>query len=300
VEFALVLPIMLFLSLIAIDFARIYLGYINLQNMARVAANYAANNPNAWLKNDTPTITKYQNQVLADASATNCRLNPSTPAAPTFTDADGDGIATGIGDRASVAFSCQFTVITPVISNIVGGTVVVSASAVFPVKSAISGTSSGGPGCTAPSAAINAVPTSGFAPLNVTFADASGGGAGTAWAWDFGDGATSTARDPGVHQYTTAGTYVVNLTVSNLCTSSTTSPGTTITVTSASPALCTVPSFVSNHTKINSAQGIWNTAGFTTTIQQASGHSNGNYTITSQSIVGGSSAACSSTITVNG
>ena len=42
------LPVLLFLTLIALDFGRVYLGYINLQNMARIAANYAANNPDAW------------------------------------------------------------------------------------------------------------------------------------------------------------------------------------------------------------------------------------------------------------
>ena len=47
VEFALVLPILLFLTLVALDFGRIFLGYINIQNMARIAANFAANNPNA-------------------------------------------------------------------------------------------------------------------------------------------------------------------------------------------------------------------------------------------------------------
>ena len=35
VEFALVMPILLFLTLIALDFGRVYLGYINLQNMSR-------------------------------------------------------------------------------------------------------------------------------------------------------------------------------------------------------------------------------------------------------------------------
>src|SRR6476659_5639717 len=48
VEFALVLPVMLLLMLTALDFGRVYLGYINLQNMARIAANFAADNPSAW------------------------------------------------------------------------------------------------------------------------------------------------------------------------------------------------------------------------------------------------------------
>src|SRR4051794_25746815 len=42
VEFALVLPVILLVLLVAIDFGRVYLGYINVQNMARIGANYAA------------------------------------------------------------------------------------------------------------------------------------------------------------------------------------------------------------------------------------------------------------------
>ncbi len=48
VEFALVLPMILLLMLIALDFGRVFLGWVALNNSARVAANYAAMNPNAW------------------------------------------------------------------------------------------------------------------------------------------------------------------------------------------------------------------------------------------------------------
>jgi PKD repeat protein len=166
------------------------------------------------------------------------------------------------------------------------------------VKSAISATGSGGALCTPPTAAINAVPASGTVPLNVTFADASGGGPGTAWTWTFGDGATSSARDPGVHQYTAAGTYVVTLKVDNLCASSTTSPGTTISVSTAAPQLCTVPDFSHGNTKFSAAQGIWDAAGFTTTVVRGTGKN--DFNIRSQTIVAGSSVDCGSTITVNG
>src|SRR6185437_10682149 len=44
VEFALILPVLLLLTLIAVDFGRVYLGWINLQNMARIAADFGANN----------------------------------------------------------------------------------------------------------------------------------------------------------------------------------------------------------------------------------------------------------------
>src|SRR3954454_19107411 len=78
VEFALVIPILLFLTLIALDFGRVYLGYINLQNMSRIAANFAGNNPTAWdgtvVANDAVLKTKYYNQIIADAQAINCKL----------------------------------------------------------------------------------------------------------------------------------------------------------------------------------------------------------------------------------
>jgi PKD repeat protein len=63
-----------------------------------------------------------------------------------------------------------------------------------------------------PVADFGADVTSGDAPLVVTFTDASTNNP-TSWAWEFGDGSTSTDQDP-VHTYS-AGTYTVNLTVDN-------------------------------------------------------------------------------------
>src|SRR5207249_4783166 len=65
----------------------------------------------------------------------------------------------------------------------------------------------------APVAAFSGSPTSGTAPLAVTFTDASTGGP-TAWSWDFGDGTSSTAPDP-VPTCAAAGSYSVSLTVTN-------------------------------------------------------------------------------------
>ena len=84
-----------------------------------------------------------------------------------------------------------------------------------------------------PTAGFTASPTSGSAPLTVTFADASTGGP-TAWAWDFGDGSTSTSQFPAPHVYATAATYTVSLVASNA--NGPSAPATkTITVTSGSP-----------------------------------------------------------------
>jgi PKD repeat protein len=62
-----------------------------------------------------------------------------------------------------------------------------------------------------PSADFSGSPTSGCAPLTVNFTDLSTGQI-TSWSWNFGDGGTSTAQNPS-HQYTSAGTRTVSLTV---------------------------------------------------------------------------------------
>ena len=63
-----------------------------------------------------------------------------------------------------------------------------------------------------PRAKFTAEPTKGEAPLSVEFTDKSTGTV-TGWSWDFGDGATSTERNP-VHRFESSGEYVVRLSVS--------------------------------------------------------------------------------------
>jgi PKD repeat protein len=59
---------------------------------------------------------------------------------------------------------------------------------------------------------FTATPTSGTAPLAVTFIDTSTGNI-TAWSWNFGDGGTSTQHNL-TYTYTSSGTFDVALTVS--------------------------------------------------------------------------------------
>ena len=64
-----------------------------------------------------------------------------------------------------------------------------------------------------PVADFTGTPLSGTAPLTVQFTDLSTN-APTSWSWSFGDGGTSALQIPS-HQYTSAGTYTVSLTVAN-------------------------------------------------------------------------------------
>jgi PKD repeat protein len=126
-----------------------------------------------------------------------------------------------VGDTAHVSLTCTFYVITPIIGNIVGGSIPVSASSEFPVKSSMTsnGPGGGGPG-SPPVAAFTGNGTiapssvSGVAPFTVMFRDTSGG-APTSWFWEFPDDmTTSTSRDL-PHTFLTAGTYLVKMTASN-------------------------------------------------------------------------------------
>ena len=64
-----------------------------------------------------------------------------------------------------------------------------------------------------PVADFTGTPVTGFPPLQVAFSDLSMN-TPTAWAWDFGDGGTSTMQNP-TYTYNYSGTFDVTLTVFN-------------------------------------------------------------------------------------
>jgi PKD repeat protein len=130
---------------------------------------------------------------------------------------------------------------------------------------------------------------------SVTFSDASSPG-GTNWAWDFGDGATTSGADAGPsHTYTAAGTYTVSLTV--------TYPGGDETVTKSgyitvAAGLCTVPDLGGR--KFNDADAVFRGAphNFTGHVLRDTGAPPGNFVITAQDLTATSLAPCSSDIRV--
>lgn len=83
-----------------------------------------------------------------------------------------------------------------------------------------------------PVAAFSANVTSGDLPLTAAFTDSSANGP-TSWAWTFGDGGTSTSRNP-THTYNVAGTYTVTLTATNAAGSDVETKTSYITVTDPS------------------------------------------------------------------
>ncbi len=235
-ELALILPVILLIALIALDFGRIYLGFVNLQQMTRIAADFAATNATAWsTPGDAADQARYQEKIRNDARFINCTLPVDGGGA---TDVPDPMFPSGfdLGDPVTVSITCSFDVITPVISQVLGGQVLVGSSTTYPVKEgAVASVPGGGGGVVpAPSADFIATPTSGYGPLEVTFIDVSLGSP-TSWIWNFGNGANAFTRGPHTQTYDCAGnpgdtcSYTAQVQVSNTCCSD--SASTTITVT---------------------------------------------------------------------
>jgi hypothetical protein len=130
VEFALVLPLLVLLLVMAVDFGRVFFGWVSINNAARVGAAYAAANADAWEgSGDATRQARYESLVQNDLQAVNCAL-PSIPD-PTVTDVDGDGTY-DTGEPVEVALACDFTLITPLATAILG-TVELGGAATFPV-----------------------------------------------------------------------------------------------------------------------------------------------------------------------
>ena len=223
VEFALVIPILLFLTLIALDFGRVYLGLHQPPEHGPHRGQLRGQQPDraGARPPDADVQLQYKNQIVQDAAAINCQL-PKDGAAttvvptPTFTDRDGNGFTSDLGDTAEVQIGCSFGVITPGIANVVGGSVRSPprrASRSSPSMTAV-GTGGGGGGLAAERGVQRQ--RRHHAQLDLRHQAVRGrlprhlGWQPDAVDLDVpGRHTTSTAQDPGIHTFTTAGAYVV-------------------------------------------------------------------------------------------
>src|SRR5213593_3724806 len=55
VEFAISFPVVMFMIAFGVDFGRVYLGWVTLNNAVREAVNFAAMNPDAWTATGSPS-----------------------------------------------------------------------------------------------------------------------------------------------------------------------------------------------------------------------------------------------------
>ncbi len=143
VEFALVVPVMLVLMLLAVDFGRLFFTYVAVNNAAREGTYYAARHAS----------DAHYDQIVFEAAVARAAINeanaqgqggegPITVSAPTCFDPatrtamacdTAAGFATGSGNHVSVEVSQPFTFLTPIVGEIFGGQLTLSASATGPV-----------------------------------------------------------------------------------------------------------------------------------------------------------------------
>jgi Flp pilus assembly protein TadG len=180
-EFALILPLMLLMMLIALDFGRLFFTYIQVNNAAREAANYAAAHAIDYA-NGTVTYTQFHDsainaglteanvQTQAGATTPMAIASPVcfTPGSPPTTmdcaSAPQNGTtASGIGNQVSVTVTQPFTFLTPLIGNFFGGTLNLSATATStvlnPLVAQVLAPSPSPGGSAAPTAAPTAAPS---------------------------------------------------------------------------------------------------------------------------------------------
>ena len=161
VEFALVLPILALLLVMAIDFGRVFFGWVSLTNAARIGANYAGHTPG--VASDSDERDEYV-QLMAD-HVVGCDLDPAnlddSAYDPTFSDGNGDddGVNQDWGDLATVTISCDLGLITPLAGAVVGESVPMTAQAVFPIREGtFAGPGGGGGGPADPPCTLAYVP----------------------------------------------------------------------------------------------------------------------------------------------
>jgi len=120
VEFALLVPVLMFMLLIAVDFGRLFFSYIQLQNAVREAAAYGAGQPTR-----TDVMTARANQERnsqgqagegAFTLTTECRNQSGTVIACSA--APG---GSGPGNTITVILQSPFNFMTPLINGFFGG-----------------------------------------------------------------------------------------------------------------------------------------------------------------------------------
>ena len=141
VEFAIILPLLALLLVMAVDAGRLFFGYVALHNAARIGADFAASHAEAWNGVPNPIeqqdIDRYELVLQQDMLSLGCDA-PGTIPDPNF-DPDGDGTDSFTdGSYARVTLDCDFHPLTPLAETFLGRPLNLRASADFAINRALS------------------------------------------------------------------------------------------------------------------------------------------------------------------
>ena len=331
VELAIVLPVLLLLTAGAIDLGRAFFGAINLENAVKEGAFFGARSPEC----STDSITDCDDPANVEARVETelHGTDPSSfqakcfdPGTVTFT---GSGKALADcedGDIYYVRAQIPFTLVTPIISNLIGSTITLTSDASAVVLTSfeqLGGEVAFPSGSTSPTPvlAMCTVPDFSLGPTKI-------GDAEDVWATNAGfERSNITTVGPGgqnvqwqsLPAFTVGPCVSTTIIVSNTPQATPTpvptpaptatpsptptlapsqTPGPTPTVVPGTPtpvpvAQCTVPTLTGF--KVTVAQARWVQAGFTAANFSAVRPPNSDYTVSSQSIASGASRPCLTT-----
>ena len=130
VESALILPVLLLLLVITLDFGRLFFSYIQITNAAREAASFAAFHPTdpVGMQAKAGQETNAQVQRGENGIVVSATCNDSTGASILCSVANGQA-GSGSGNTVTVNVTEPFTFLTPMISGFFGGNLAMSSSA---------------------------------------------------------------------------------------------------------------------------------------------------------------------------
>lgn len=130
---ALIVGLLALLTVIAVDFGRVFFGWVGVHNATRVAANFAATHHEAnWASPADPDVMDYVEMVQNDARNLNCNPTPLNVPSPTFTDETGTPVADPqFGDIATVTLECSFRTFVPM------GPFNIAAASSFPIRAGV-------------------------------------------------------------------------------------------------------------------------------------------------------------------
>lgn len=154
IEMAVILPVLVLLLLLAIDFGRVFFGWVALNNAARIGANEAAKNPTPWAAGSTNDL--FYERIARDLAAINCTIpdydgdgdtNETNGHAELVEDLEAAGAPAvqpewienaddpadphQVGDEVRVTLHCDFGFLTPLVGNIVGDPLTITATSTF-------------------------------------------------------------------------------------------------------------------------------------------------------------------------
>jgi hypothetical protein len=135
VEFALVVPVLMLILLVAIDAGRLFYAHVAINNAARIAANYAATHPDAWPAGSEDERDEYVAQIQRDTAGLVC--GPGSTDDPAFSPPGAPPRSAGDGHVATVTLTCAFVPLTPIISSIIGNSLQMTASSTFPIRAGL-------------------------------------------------------------------------------------------------------------------------------------------------------------------